>query len=176
MEALTEFMIPFVGLKEGRHAFSFSIGETFFNHFEFSDFHQPKVEVALTFEKKATLMNLHFEAKGTVGLICDVTNEPFDFDLKTHWDWIVKFGDHYNDDNEECLILPHGSYQVHVAQPIFEMLVLTVPFKKVHPGVSNGTLHSEILKRLEELQPKVENDSDDDSENDPRWDKLKDLL
>ena len=72
----------------------------------------------------------------------------------------------------ECLILPHGSFKVNVAQPIYEMIVLAVPLKKVHPGVADGTLDSELLKRLEELQPQAEKTTD----NDPRWDKLKDLL
>ena len=52
------------------------------------------------------------------------------------------------------------------------MIVLAIPVKKVHPGVLDGSLDSTLLKRLEELQPKEEKlDS-----NDPRWDKLKDLL
>ena len=77
-----------------------------------------------------------------------------------------------DDDNDEFLILPHGSYQVNVAQPIYEMIVLAVPVKKVHPGVVDGTLDSALLKKLEELQPKEEKLDN----NDPRWDKLKDLL
>ena len=70
------------------------------------------------------------------------------------------------------MILPHGSYQVSVAQPIYEMIVLSIPQKKVHPKVLDGTLDSALLKRLEELQPK----EDKLENNDPRWDKLKDLL
>jgi len=118
------------------------------------------------------MMNLKFTAKGTVGLTCDVSNEEFDYSIKTSLDWIVKFGEDFDDDHDEFLILPHGSYQVSVAQPIYEMIVLAIPVKKVHPGVLDGSLDSTLLKRLEELQPKEEKlDS-----NDPRWDKLKDLL
>jgi uncharacterized metal-binding protein YceD (DUF177 family) len=54
------------------------------------------------------------------------------------------------------------------------MLVLAVPPKRIHPGVINGTLESEALKKLEELQPK-ETKKDKDT-TDPRWDALKDLL
>ena len=52
------------------------------------------------------------------------------------------------------------------------MIVLAMPVKKVHPGVKDGTLDSDLLKRLEELQPKEEKLKN----NDPRWNKLKDLL
>ena len=117
-------------------------------------------------------MNLSFTAQGSLWLTCDVSNEIFPYQINTSLDWIVKFGDEYDDDNDEFLILPHGSYQVNVAQPIYEMIVLAVPVKKVHPGVVDGTLDSALLKKLEELQPKEEKLEN----NDPRWDKLKDLL
>ena len=172
METLPEFVLPFVGLKDGKHTFEFDIDKTFFNAFEFNEFDQPDVKVKLLFDKKPGLMNLSFTAKGTLGLTCDVSNEIFPYQINTSLDWIVKFGDEYDDDNDEFLILPHGSYQVNVAQPIYEMIVLAVPIKKVHPGVVDGTLDSALLKKLEELQPKEEKLDN----NDPRWDKLKDLL
>ena len=172
METLPEFVLPFVGLKDGKHTFEFDIDKTFFNAFEFNEFDQPDVKVKLLFDKKPGLMNLSFTPNGTLGLTCDVSNEIFPYQINTSLDWIVKFGDEYDDDNDEFLILPHGSYQVNVAQPIYEMIVLAVPIKKVHPGVVDGTLDSALLKKLEELQPKEEKLDN----NDPRWDKLKDLL
>ena len=172
METLTEYVLPFVGLKDGKHTFEFDIDTTFFNAFEFNDFDQPAVKVNLLFDKKPGLMNLSFTAQGSLRLTCDVSNEIFPYQINTSLDWIVKFGDEYDDDNDEFLILPHGSYQVNVAQPIYEMIVLAVPVKKVHPGVVDGTLDSALLKKLEELQPKEEKLEN----NDPRWDKLKDLL
>lgn len=172
MDALTEFVIPFVGLKEGQHSFNFNIDTTFFNEFEFSEFHMAEVKVTLTFEKKPSLMNLNFQAKGVIGLTCDVSNEKYLHKVTSKLDWIVKFGDTFDNDHDEFIILPHGSYQVNVAQPIYEMLVLAVPVKKVHPGIEDGTLDSEIVKQLEKLQPQAEKLEN----SDPRWDKLKDLL
>ena len=62
---------------------------------------------------------------------------------------------------------------MNVAQYIYEMMVLAVPSKKVHPGIEDGTLKSEILEKLDELSP--ENNKDIE-ETDPRWDDLKKLL
>lgn len=171
MDQLTEYIIPFVGLKEGLHDFHFAIDNTFFDAFDYEEFNSSKINVSLQFEKKSSILNLKFAAEGTVNIPCDVTDEPFDYAIKTTFDWIVKFGEAYNDDNEELLILPHGSYQLDVAQPIYEMVVLSMPAKRIHPGVEDGTLQSDILKKLEELQPKAEQNN-----NDPRWNKLKDLL
>lgn len=172
MEALKDFLIPFVGLKEGSHTFKFDIDTTFFNEFEFSDFSSANFKIDLVFEKKPSLMNLKFTVNGSAELTCDVSNETFLQPVESSLDLIVKFGDSFNDDHDEFIILPHGSYEVNVAQPIYEMIVLSLPIKRIHPGVIDGTLDSRLLKKLEELQPKAEQKIDDD----PRWDKLKDLL
>ena len=174
MERKTEFMLPFVGLKEGVHHFKYDIENTFFKAYDFNDFFDAKIKVDLTFDKKATLMNLNFKAVGSVEVACDVSNEHFDFPIDTNYDWIIKFGDDYNNDNDEILIIPHGTYQIDVAQPIYEMIVLAIPLKIIHPGIEDGTLESEILNKLEELKPKERSTSE--QESDPRWNKLKDLL
>jgi len=54
---------------------------------------------------------------------------------------------------------------------MYEMLVLAMPAKHVHPGIANGTLKSEILDKLKELQPKQ--DFSLEKKIDPRWAKLK---
>ncbi len=52
-----------------------------------------------------------------------------------------------------------------------------MPTKRVHPGVEDGTLDSDILKKLEELSPKDLQEKEETSEEiDPRWNTLKKLL
>ena len=64
---------------------------------------------------------------------------------------------------------------MNIAQYIYELIVLSVPTKRVHPNVLNGTMKSEALERLEELRINEEKTVEETSA-DPRWDKLKDLL
>ena len=54
--------------------------------------------------------------------------------------------------------------------------LLSVPYKRIHPGVEDGTLNSEVLDKLEELAPKQKEEKDSDEEIDPRWNELKKLL
>ncbi|MGB5322845.1 YceD family protein, partial [Lutimonas sp.] len=110
---------------------------------------------------------------GTGTVACDVTNEPFDLPMEGHLDLVVKFGDEFNNDNEEVLILPHGEHQLDLSQYIYEMIVLAVPLKKIHPGIADGSLKSDILKKLEELSPGKNKEID---EIDPRWEDLKKLI
>ena len=154
MEAIKEFTIPFVGLKDGKHHFEFTIDNTFFTHFEFSDFNKAALSGQLILDKKTTFLELHFEVNGPVVLPCDVSTELFDYPIQTEFDLIVKFGEPSNNTTDEILVLSEGSYQVNVAQYFYEMVVLALPQKRVHPGIKDGSLKSEIVDKLKALEPK----------------------
>ena len=173
MKDLKQFNIPFVGLSEGNHDFNYKIENEFFEYFNFDEFESANINVSLSFLKKTTLLELVFKAKGTVEVPCDVTTEMYHQKIKATLPLVVKFGPEFNDDNEEILILSYDAYQLNVAQYIYEMIILAVPNKKVHPKVLDGTMESETLKKLKELEIKEENTAE---EADPRWDKLKNLL
>ena len=87
---------------------------------------------------------------------------------------VVKFGEEYNDDDEELLILPHGEHQLEIAQYLYELIVLSIPAKRVHPDVINGSMHSEVLDKLEALAPKENHIAP--QAIDPRWESLKKLI
>ena len=173
MKLSNDFMLSFFGLKEGSHKFEYKIDKQFFESYSFDEFLFADLEVTLDFIKKSTLLELHFENKGTATVACDVTNEPFELPLEGSLDLVVNFGEEFNDENEEVLILPHGEHQLDVSQYIYEMIVLAVPLKKLHPGIEDGSLKSDILNKLEELSPKKNKETD---EIDPRWEGLKKLL
>ena len=177
MKPLKDYTIPYVGLKIGKHHFDYQIDKKFFEHFEYDDFNDVDVKTELVFEKKTTLLELHFQVSGSVNVNCDITNEPYNQRINGSFDLVVKFGDDYNDDFEDIVILPHGEYEINVAQYIYELIILSVPTKRIHPGVEDGTLDSDILKKLEELSPKGLEEKEETSEDiDPRWNTLKKLL
>ncbi|SHI72283.1 YceD family protein [Algibacter luteus] len=177
MKLLKEFTIPFVGLKIGKHHFEYAIKQAFFEHFEYEDFNDVNINVNLEFEKKSTLLELHFKITGWVNINCDITNEPYNQIIENDFVLVVKFGDEYNDENIDILIVPHGTYEVNIQQYIYELSVLAVPIKRVHPGIEDGTLNSEILEKLEALSPKEQNENKEKKEEiDPRWNTLKKLL
>ncbi len=173
MDAIKDFTLPFVGLKEGKHHFKFTIDNTFFAHFEFNDFNNALLNGELILDKKSSFLELYFDVKGTVELPCDVSMELFNYPIDADYDLIVKFGTPNSQITDEILILPEGSYQINVAQYFYEMVVLNLPLKRVHPGIEDGTLQSEILDKLKALEPK---ETHLKGSEDPRWNKLKDLL
>lgn len=177
MRKFKAYAIPFVGLKEGQHRFDYKIDNAFFDLFDFQEFNSSEVNVDLEFTKKANMLELEFDFSGSVNVNCDVTLEPYNQEIDNHLSLVVKFGEDYNDDNEELLILPHGEHEVEIQQYIYEGIILGLPAKRIHPGVEDGSIQSEILEKLEELKPKPVSEEEKKEEDiDPRWDKLKELL
>src|SRR5690606_1301246 len=147
-------------------------------YFTYTTLFRSAINLNVLLEKTSTLLEFILTFDGTVNVACDITNEPFDQEISGSYKFVVKFGEEYNDENEDLLILPHGSYEVNIQQYVYESIVLAVPTKRIHPGVKDGTLKSDILDKLKELSPKAidEEITPEDDTNDPRWDSLKKLL
>ena len=114
---------------------------------------------------------MQIKGEGFVNINCTLSNEPFDYNLKSQFKLIEKFGEYYDDSNDELLILPQGSHSINLDQFLYEMIVLSMPIRNVHPGIEDGSIKSDILNRLKDFDINKEKSSNFD----PRWDKLKQL-
>lgn len=170
------YNIVFSSLKQGLHDFEYDIDLAFFEEFDYQEFNSASINAKVQLHKGSNMLELDFNIVGKVGVICDITLEPFELPIKDRFKLVVKFGEHYNDENEEILILPHHSYELNIAQYLYELSVLALPAKKIHPGIADGSLKSPILEKLKELEPDLEEQKNKNKETDPRWDALKKLL
>ena len=159
-------------MKEGLHLFNYELGNKFFKNFDYYDFLDAKLFAKLELEKQSTLLNLKFSFNGEIEVQCDVSMESFNLDLETEHAVVVKFKDDIISTDDKVIFMPAGSHSIDVSHLIYESIILAVPQKKVHPGIENGSLKSEIVEKLEALKPK----KNFKEKTDPRWDKLKDLL
>ena len=186
MDKLRNYNIIFSGLPLGKTDFDFEITQSFFDLFQFEqDFSDPKITALVVLDKKSSMLELHFQLNGTVNVVCDLTNEPFDQLIKNETHLIVKFGEEFDDSDDEIWIVSREDYQINIAQMLYELILLSIPNKRIHPDVENGESNSEILSILdqyiiEEVVDQEEfddddDDDDDDDEIDPRWSKLKDI-
>lgn len=157
-----DFDIAFIGLSNGAHVFEFDLNDSFFELFEYDEYSQLRGKVIMKMVKSETVLDLNLSFSGSIQAPCDVSNEPFEQALNNAFDVQVKFGDAYNDENEELLILPYGEHEFNIAQMVYELVVLSIPAKLYGPNAGNG-----IEDYLEEEK---------ETDTDPRWDQLKDLL
>ena len=97
MKDLKQFNIQYIGLKNESHLFEYQIEKSFFDAFNFDEFFDSNIKVALTLDKKSTLLNLSFKAQGTINVTCDVSGEDFNQEIEAELKLIIKFGEEYND-------------------------------------------------------------------------------
>lgn len=173
MKPNRQFVIPFKGLSIGRHNFVFDIDDMFFDDYEQSEITKGKVHVEVDLDKKANMLELHFDLVGKVIVTCDRCLDEFEMPIEYTTGLFVKFGDVAEEQTDEIVVLSHNEFEIDVAQYIYEFVHLSLPYKRVHPLDSKGrsTCNKEMLKKIDEYVIR-ENAKD----NDPRWDDLKNLM
>lgn len=169
MDRLRNYDIVFSGLKNGKHEFQLEIDKKFFQLFDTEqEFTEPKIVADVLMEKHTTFLEFWIKTKGTVDLVCDISNDGFTHSIESEISVLVKFGEEYDDSEIDVITIPSKDHAFNVAQLIYEDVMLSVPMKKVSPNISK-----EDLETLEKFSPKEE--ITEEPKSDPRWEALKNL-
>lgn len=174
MKSDRQFVIPFKGLKLGRHDFVFNIDDKFFDDFEVTEITKGNVVAEVLLDKKVSLLEFTFKLKGDVMVTCDRCLDEFSMPVEFETKLFVKFGEENEEQTDEILVLSFSEHEFDLKQYLYEYIHLSLPLRKVHPNDKKGKslCNKEMLKKLEEHV--VHNE--DDQIIDPRWDDLKNLL
>ena len=164
MKALKEFIIPFVGLKEGVHDFSFDIGEKFFESFDHSEIEQGKVHANVNLERKERMLIFDFIIKGYVIIPCDRCLEDLEYRVEKNARLIIKFGHEFMEETEEIFIIPETESHIDISSFIYEYIILSLPIKRVH--ADDETCDQITIENINQHVSPSE---------DPRWEALKEL-
>ena len=171
MDKLRNYDVSFSGLKNGKHEFRFEIDKTFFQLFDTEqEFTNPRIEADVLLDKHTTFLEFEIRIHGLVELVCDITNDNFDYPIENEIKILVNFGEEYDDSNEDVITIPTGEHAFNVAHLIYENVMLSIPMKKISPDVSD-----EDLKILDQFSPKEIEEEEKEDKSDPRWDALKKL-
>ena len=170
MDKLRNYDVAFSGLKNGKHEFKFEVEQSFFDLFETEqEFTNAQIVADVLLEKHTTFLDFMVNISGTVDLVCDISNEEFAHPINNNIKILVKFGEEYDDSNEEVITIPQGDSAFNVAQIIYEAVVLSIPMKKISPNVKK-----EDIELIEKFSPKIQ-ELEEEHDIDPRWEALRKL-
>lgn len=176
MNKLKTYDLSFSGLKLGSHHFDYFINYSFFDLFnveqEFSDC---SIDVKVELTKGSAMLELLFALNGTVNVLCDVTAEEFPLIIENNWKVIVKFGEFFDDTDDEFITLPIGEHQINLAKSIYEGILVSIPLKKINPDAKNSEKYTQIKDLLKKLKPNENFQNQKENKIDDRWEKLKDI-
>lgn len=173
MKVGNQYIIPFKGLKEGPHNFSFEIGEAFFEENYALGISEGSIIVKLILHKKSSFLDLDVIMSGTIKIQCDRCIEYFDFPLEYRGKLVVKFKEEIEEPDDQILFLHPGSDMLDLNQYFYDCVGLSIPLQKFHPENQNGEpgCDQQVLKLLDAYSH-----SKSENEVDPRWSKLNELL
>ncbi|HKM93073.1 MAG TPA: DUF177 domain-containing protein [Prolixibacteraceae bacterium] len=179
MSILSRYDIAYKGLKEGTYQFKFEIDNEFFDEFENSLVNKGEVKAKVSLIKQSTLLIIEMAVKGTVELMCDRCLDQYNQRVKNKNNLLVKFGIETEELSDDLIVLPLDEYQINIAQYLYELIILGLPIKHVHPDDKNGnsTCNPEMLKELEQyLVDTAPINNENVQVVDERWNELKKLL
>ena len=145
MEDAQRYSIAYKGLKNGHHEFRFAVDRSLFEAFENTEIKDGKCEVQVDLDRSEAQLTLDVAISGYVVVACDRCLEdcrvPIDFEGQL----LVRFSEEVREYDGEVLWLLPGEESVDLAQYIYESIVLSLPYQRVHP---EGECNPEMLERF----------------------------
>jgi uncharacterized protein len=171
-----EYSICFVGLKDGKHDFSFQIDHQLFERFGNTEIEHADIEIDVVLTKKPNHLKFDFEISGTITTQCDRCLDSLQIEIDDCQELYVSFGETTSDltDIDDTMILARSEDKIDLAKHIYDYIILNIPLKAIHPEDDSGKslCNTEMLNTIEKHITSQQGKNN----TDPRWDKLKDLI
>lgn len=167
-----QYQIPFVGLKQGLHRFSFDVNEQFFANFEGATIADCNVKVDIDFDKKNDFFMLDFFVSGTVKTECDRCAQNYPQEILDEFRLYVKFDDRnleIDSDDEEVIFISRSETHLDVSKLIYDFVSLSMPLQKI--CAENRNTDKSCNPELNKYFKKEESNE----EIDQRWSALKNI-
>jgi uncharacterized metal-binding protein YceD (DUF177 family) len=182
------YSIQLKTLELGQHEIEYHLDNQFFKDIDGEEFQKGDVNVHVTVVKSASQSELTFLLEGSIIVQCDRCLDEMDLPIKTQGHLIVKLGKEYSDDGDEIVFIPEEQGIINVSWFMYEFISLAIPLKHVHPyGLCNKEMSRKLRSHIatdlgdgeeitfEDEAADFDEETDDESHNDPRWDALKNL-
>jgi len=150
MATLDAYNLKFKGLSTGIHHYEYTVDDDFFAAFENSEVTQGDVDVQVDVKKQPSMLSLDFSMTGGVDVACDRCVEEFRIPVDYTGTLLVKFTEDPPESDGDVLWLHPVETEVNLAQYIYESILLSLPYQRIHPldEQGNPTCDPEMLSRF----------------------------
>jgi uncharacterized metal-binding protein YceD (DUF177 family) len=160
MASRRTFEVAFVGLKPGVHEFSYELDEKFFLDRPLpADIRKVIANVKMILEKNNGFMLLKFEVDGKGEVNCDRCGNQLSINLWDEFKMLVKLVDNPEEMNNQesdpdVYYISRSESHLHVADWIYEFLILSIPIQKMCSNDEVGGSHcnKEVLEKLKQME------------------------
>mgnify|MGYP000773739925 CR=1 FL=1 len=145
MDVAELYTIPYKSLENGEHTLEFRFDDSLFAAYENTDIRHAQGRVGVTLLRSASMLELKVSIRGSVVVACDRCLEDCRLPVAFDGTLLVRFSDEVADYDGEVMWMLPGEDRVELAQYIYESIVLSLPYQRVHP---EGECNPEMLERF----------------------------
>lgn len=169
-------------MDDGSYQFDFQVGDDLFLRFDNEEIRESKLEVSVELVKKTEGISLFLKGKGEIELQCDRCLDYFLHDIDSQHEVQIHLAEETNfDTDEDFVCLARSEEKLDLAYFIYEMVILSLPIRRVHPEDEDGNsmCNPEVVKYItgESSITDLEGDVIDEADSNESWkEDLKNLL
>lgn len=145
MEGTKRFAIAYEGLRTGRHDFDFEVDGQLFAAYGNAEIRDAACRVGVQVERGEAMLLVDIRIEGSVVVACDRCLEDCRILVAFEGQLPVKFSDEPREYDGEVMWLLPGEDEIDLTQYIYESIVLSLPYQRVHP---EGGCDPEMLRRF----------------------------
>lgn len=145
MEESQRYAIPYKGLKNGCHEFRFEVDGSLFEEYQSTEIKDGRCEVTVAADRSESQVTLDVAIAGYVVVECDRCLEECRIPVHYQGRLLVKFSDEVHEYDGEVMWLLPMEDEIDLKQYIYESIVLSLPYQRVHP---EGECNPEMLERF----------------------------
>lgn len=165
MDARKRYKISFAALALGSHHFDFEVDRELFEAFvekeseEESEIMDAELDVEIELQRGTNALTLIFDIDGEVAVPCDRCLDECWVPIEFTDELSVKFTSEEIEESErydgEVLWLNKGEGEVNVAQYIYESVLLSLPYQRIHGEDEEGNTLCDLdmLERFKSISP-----------------------
>lgn len=161
MSVFSAYDIDLESLNEGVHSFRYELDDSYFAAIDADEVRKGNLVADVTVTTRLGAYEVDFHVAGEIFVTCDrcLDDMPLAVDADDHMR--VKLGPELGEDGE-VLVLPEQEPVLNVAWFLYELIVLSIPIKHVHPA---GGCNKEMAEKLYEHMAVRADELDEEEED-----------
>ena len=142
------YSIEYTGMKNSAYDFTFEVGNALFEAYESREIRGGKCLVKATMIKSERQLDFDFSIEGYVICECDRCLDDCNIDIDYEGHLVVRISDEEGEYDGEIMWLNPAEDAVDLTQYIYESIVLSLPYQRVHP---EGECNPDMMARFAQI-------------------------
>ncbi|MCL1867343.1 MAG: DUF177 domain-containing protein, partial [Paludibacter sp.] len=146
MSKFASYKIFLKDLTDKSQVFDFELDDDFFKKIDSSEVERGNIKATVSAQRKSQNFELKILLDGYVTIPCDRCLDDMQQAIKYCETLTVQLGEEFSEDSD-VLIVPEADGYINLAWFFYEMILVNIPIKHVHPaGECNKTMQKKLKK------------------------------